>query len=109
MENELSRKYELMVIVDSKLNNEDKERIFKEAVDAVNKNGGKVINSQVWLDKHKMTFEIGKTREGTYYLVNFEAASDVNAKLKAALKLNERVLRFTIAVQERALAEAGKN
>ena len=59
--NELVRKYELVVIVDAKLTNEVKEAVRKEVTDAINKHGGKVINSQVWLEKHKLTFQIKKS------------------------------------------------
>ena len=69
--NELTRKYELVVIVDAKLTNEMKEAVRKEVTDTINKRGGKVINSQVWLEKHKLTFQIKKCNEGTYYLINF--------------------------------------
>ena len=53
-----------------------------------------MINSQVWLEKHKFTFEIEKCTEGTYYIVNFEGGSDVVNKMKPSLKLNEKILRF---------------
>jgi len=109
MENELIRKYELMMIIDSQSNDEDKEKIFKEAVEAVSKSGGKVINNQVWLDKHKLTFEIKKCREGTYYMINFEADGEVNDKIKNILKLNERVLRFKISNFVKSFVEPAKS
>ncbi len=93
-QNEQKRKYELVVIVDAKLTNESKETVRKEVTDLVNKHGGKVINSQIWLEKHKFTFEIEKCTEGTYYIVNFEGGSDVVNKMKPLLKLNEKILRF---------------
>ena len=65
-------KYELVLIVDAKSTSDSKEAIRKEAADLINKHGGKVINSQVWLEKHKMTFQIKKCDEGTYFLINFE-------------------------------------
>ena len=108
MENELVRKYELMVIVDARLNEEEKDAIFKEVADVVTKSGGKLINSQVWLEKHKLAFEIKKCREGTYYLVNFEADGIVNDKIKSALKLNERVLRSAISKAEKNASEPVK-
>ncbi len=58
--NESVTKYELVVIVDAKLTNETKEVVRKEVADTINKHGGKVINSQVWLEKHKLTFLIKK-------------------------------------------------
>jgi len=91
---ELIKKYELVVIVDAKLTSEVKETVRKEVTDLVNKHDGKVINSQVWLEKHKFTFEIKKCNEGTYYIINFEGGSDVVQKMRLPLKLNEKILRF---------------
>ena len=104
--NELIRKYELMMIVDAKLNDEDKNAIFKDATEIITKNDGKVINSQVWLEKQKLTFEINKIKEGTFYLINFDAEGSVNKKIETALKLNERILRFVISKIEHATEPA---
>ena len=93
---ECGRKYELMAILDAKLPEEDKAAINKEIAAAIEKAGGRVINSQVWMEKHKLTFEINKCQEGTYYLTNFEGKAFVNKKIDSVLKLNERVLRFLI-------------
>ena len=111
--NEQTRKYELVVIVDAKLTNEVKETVRKDVTDLVNKHGGKVINSQVWLEKHKLTFEIKKCSEGTYYIINFEGGSEVVEKVKPTLKLNEKILRFAFIKVEskgepKAVAEAGR-
>ena len=63
-EQKIEKKYELVTIVDAKYTNEEKQEIYKVLADAVKKSGGKVINSQVWLEKHKLTFEINKVKEG---------------------------------------------
>lgn len=93
---EIIKKYELIAIVDAKLSNEEKEGIRKEAVDIVVKGGGKVINSQVWLEKHKLTFRIKKCGDGTYYLVNFEADNQAAEKIRSNLRLNEKILRYAV-------------
>ncbi len=93
---EVLRKYEAMVIIDAKLSNEDKEAVFKEATEIVTKSGGSVINGQVWMEKHKLTFRIKKCAEGTYYLINFEDKGDSVAKIRQALRLNEKILRFVL-------------
>ena len=111
MENELVKKYELMVIVDARLSQDDKNAVFKEATDVVTKNGGKIINSQVWLDKHKLTFPIKKCKEATYYVVNYEADGSLNEKARASLRINERILRYAIEKQvqiQKAAAPAAK-
>ena len=89
-------KYELMVIVDAQKSQPEKEDLYKQTTDAVTKVGGKVINAQVWLDKHKLAFSIKKKNEGTYYLVNFESETSFLAKIKELLRLNEEVLRYLI-------------
>ena len=104
--NELTRKYELVAIVDAKSTNEAKESIRKEVTDLINKRGGKVINSQVWLEKHKLTFQIKKCSEGTYYVINFEGKSDIINKIRPNLKLNEKILRFDfIRIEPKVTAE----
>ena len=89
-------KYELVVIVDANAAQEKKESILKETTDAIGKSEGKVINSQVWLDKHRLSFRIKKCLEGTYYMVNFEAVPVAIVKIRQYLKLNEEILRSLI-------------
>ena len=99
-------KYELMFIVDAHLSPDEKTEVSKQAADAVGKVEGKVINSSVWLDKHRLTFPIQKRQEGTYYLVNFEAKTASLVKLRQTLKLNEKVLRSLILRAQEKKAKA---
>ena len=106
---ELMRKYELMVIVDAKLTDDQKQSVFKELTDLVAKNGGKIVNSRVWLEKHKLAFKINKCTEGTYYLINFESDGSVINKIKPVLRINERVLRLSIThVEKHAAVEVAR-
>ncbi|MBI3616920.1 MAG: 30S ribosomal protein S6 [Candidatus Omnitrophica bacterium] len=96
MKTETLRKYELMIIVDAKLANEEKETVRREATEIVTKAGGKIINSQIWLEKQKFSFAIKKCAEGTYYLINFEGEGAVIGPIRSDLRLNERILRFAV-------------
>ena len=89
-------KYEMVVIVDATTPQGEKETIVKEMTDAITKCEGKVINSQVWLEKHRFTFRMRRSTEGTYYLINFEMLRSTLAKLRQIVKLNERILRSLI-------------
>jgi len=93
---ELTKKYELMVIVDAKLTEDNKEAILKEATNIVSKEGGKIINSSVWQEKFKLTYPIKKCNEGTYYLINFESEGAGIDKMNSSLRLNEKILRYVI-------------
>ena len=88
------RKYELVVIIDARLSSDERDGILKSISEAIVKSGGKVINSSVWLERHKMTVKINKCLEGAYFLVNFEGESQVANQVKAVLRLNEKLLRF---------------
>ncbi|MBP9855180.1 MAG: 30S ribosomal protein S6 [Candidatus Omnitrophica bacterium] len=92
----ITKKYELMLILDAHLSKDDKDAIIKSVNDVINKSGGKVINTQVWFEKQKFTFEIKKKSEGTYYLINFAAEKPAIAKIRAYLRLNEKILRSLI-------------
>ncbi len=87
-------KYELAVVVDAALPQEQKDSIVKETAEAITKSGGKLINSQVWIEKHKFSFRLKKSWEGTYYLMNLESPSAAVLPLQKTLRVNERILRF---------------
>lgn len=94
-------KYELAMVVDATLPQDQKDTIVKEAGDTIAKSGGKLINSQVWLDKHKLSFRMNKCAEGTYYLVNFESPRAGLLPIQQTLRHNERVLRFLVIRNEK--------
>ena len=89
-------KYELVYIVDAHAPQNIKDEIAKQVADALAKTEIKLANSQMWLDRHKMSFPIQKIGEGTYYLLNLEAKSPNIVKLQSILRANEQILRFLI-------------
>ena len=89
-------KHELVVIVDAALSQGEKDAVMKEVGQTIEKNDGKVINSQVWMEKQRMSFLMKKRSEGTYYLINFEGGSANIAEMRRTLKMNDNILRFLI-------------
>ncbi len=87
-------KYELVYIVDAHASQTIKDEIAKQMADSLNKSDIKLVNNQMWLERHKMSFPIQKIIEGTYYLLNIEAKTSSIAKLHGLLRLNEQILRF---------------
>ncbi len=90
----IERKYELVVILDAKMSDAEKDESIKSILELVKKEKGKVINSQVWIEKQKFTFEIKKAKEGTYYIINIAAPASVMSRIRSLLKLDEKILRF---------------
>ena len=89
-------KYELVVIVDAALSQKEKDDVIKDVSQAIEKCGGKVIKSQVWMEKQKMAFLMKKRPDGTYYLIHFEGEKIQFPDLRRTLKLNDAVLRSLI-------------
>lgn len=89
-------KYELVVIVDAALSQKEKEDTIKDVSQSIEKCGGKVINSQIWIEKQKMSFLMKKRPEGTYYFINFEGGAEKFPELRRVLKLNDKVLRSLV-------------
>lgn len=87
-------KYEVMIITKPDLKEDEKETQFKQFQEAIIKNGGQIINQQVWAPKTRLTFAIKKQKEGLYYLIQFNILPEAISKLKQAYRLNEAILRF---------------
>ena len=87
-------KYELVYIVDAHATQGVKDDITKQVNEALTKSSIKVTGTQIWLERHKMSFAINKIWEGTYYMLNIEAPASALSKLNGLLRINEQVLRF---------------
>ena len=86
--------YEFVYIIDAHAPQGTKDEITKQVSDAAAKTDVKIVNSQIWLERHRMSFPINKVTDGMYYLLNIEAPTASVNKMQALLKLNEQVLRF---------------
>lgn len=93
-------KYDLMLIVDAHKTQDQKDTVFKQAVETVTKSGGKVVNNQVWLERHKFHTKIKQFVEGTYYLIKFEAPTASIEKAKQVLRINDDILRYAFIKAE---------
>ena len=93
---ELNQKYELAIIVDSKISPEEKEAVLKEVSALIVRSGGKVMNSQLWIERHRLGFTIKKRQEGSYYLINLEGEGSLIKKLDHDLRIHEKILRFCV-------------
>ena len=92
-------KYELCLVINAKI--EEDARI--EAVDRVKAlieslNG--VITNVDEAGKKRLAYEIQKMREGYYYFIHFDAASDCPAEIERRVRIMEPVIRYLCVKQE---------
>ena len=86
------RKYEMVVILDSSVDERTVSGTFEKLVQVIPSEGGTVDNVDVW-GKRKFAYEIDKKSEGLYIVLQFTATSATAQELDRQLGLNESVVR----------------
>jgi small subunit ribosomal protein S6 len=92
-------KYELALVVDTKIDDEVKNSVVQKAKDLIAKLGGTVTNVDEW-GKKKLAYEIEKRTEGFYYFIQFDAEPTVPAGMEQDLRIMDNVLRYLVVRQE---------
>ena len=88
-------KYELTVVVSTKVEDEVKVAVIEQVKDYVTRFGGTITNVDDQ-GKKKLAYEIQHMSEGFYYFITFEAEAGAPAEIESNLRIMENVLRFLI-------------
>ena len=86
------RRYELMVILDSDLEERTVAPSLDQFLNVVRNGGGTVEKVDLW-GRRRMAYEINKKPDGIYAVVDLTAEPPVVKELDRQLNLNESVLR----------------
>ena len=87
------RLYDVLVIVDPRLSEEEVAQLCGRLQESVGGLGGEVASVENW-GRRRLSFEIRKQREGSYVLLQVKAEPPAVREFERQLKLNESVLRF---------------
>lgn len=82
-----------MVIFDPELGEESLEKEIEKILDLIKAGGGSVVEVNRW-GKARLAYEIGKSKDGFYVLVDFFSEPSTVPELEETLKLNQSVLRY---------------
>ena len=87
-------KYELVVIFDPFLEDAQHTEQVERATSLVTKNGGEVLNVDVW-GKRRMAYMIQKKQEGFYAVILFQGnlSGPALAEIERGMRLNESCMR----------------
>ena len=100
------RDYELMVVLDSNLDDAQTEALTGRITTLVGQRGGSVLGTDAW-GKRRLAYPIGRHRDATYILLRLSIAPGVAAEIERMLKLSESVLRhLLVRADETASAPA---
>jgi small subunit ribosomal protein S6 len=89
------RHYEMMIILDSTLEENTVQPSLEQFLAVVGSGGGSVDKVDVW-GRRRLSYEIDKKSEGIYAVVDLMAEPGTVAELDRQLGLNEAVLRTKV-------------
>ena len=98
--------YELMVILNPELSEEETEGTLQRLQDIIREGKGSQQPGQV--GKRRLAYEVKKFREGYYAVLNFKAAPAVAAELERIIKITDNIIRYLLIRDERAEQEVEK-
>lgn len=87
--------YELMLIFTPVLADEDYKTAQKKYSDFITNNGGQIVHQDAW-GLRSLAYPIGKKTTGIYYVVEYQAPSDVNAKMEIQMNRDENIIRHMV-------------
>lgn len=87
--------YELMVILTPVLSEEDFKAAQKKLIAFLEESGGKTVHSNPW-GLRSLAYPIQKKTTGLYWVLEYQAPSDLNEKLKIHLNRDENVMRYLV-------------
>jgi small subunit ribosomal protein S6 len=89
------RAYEVMVILDPDLEERTVAPSLDTYLNVVRQDGGQVESVDVW-GKRRLAYEINKSAEGIYAVIDLKAEPATVKELDRQLTLNESVLRTKV-------------
>lgn len=94
-------KYELAVIVNAKIEEDERVQVVEKCKALIERFGGQITNVDDW-GKKRLAYEIQKMKEGFYYFIHFDAQSTAPAEIEARIRIMDNVLRFLCVKQDEA-------
>jgi small subunit ribosomal protein S6 len=90
-----TRPYELVVIVDSSLDDQVINGAVERSAKAVKSTGGTISRTERW-GRRKLAYDIRKKKEGYYALMEISAEADQIIEIERQLHLIDELLRHKI-------------
>lgn len=87
--------YELMVIFTPVLAEDDFKTAQKKYTDFIKTNGGEIVHEDAW-GLRSLAYPIAKKTTGLYVVIEYNAPTDVNAKLEIQMNRDENIMRHMI-------------
>ena len=101
------RSYECAVVLHPAVGDDGQKTSTAKYVDIITRSAGEITRVETW-GKRRLSFEIMKQAEGTYYFYKFRGPNTIVDELGRHLRIDEQVLRHMIVVDEQAEGNEAK-
>ena len=92
-------KYELAVVVNAKVEDEERLATVDACKSLIERFGGVITNVDEW-GKKRLAYEVQKMREGFYYFIQFEADATCPAEVERHVRIMDNVMRYLVVKKE---------
>ena len=89
------RKYEMMVLVDSDVDERQVPALVEKHLEVITKGGGTVDSTDFW-GRRRLAYDIQKKSEGFYAVLNVTAEPAAVKELDRQFTLNEQIMRTKV-------------
>lgn len=98
------RRYELMLVIRPDTPDDAVQAIIDRSTRSVINGGGQIVKVSPW-GRRRLAYPIGQHRDGSYFIILFDAPAEAVAELERSLNITEEVMRhLTIRVERPLLA-----
>lgn len=102
------RRYELMLVVRPDTPDEQVQTLLDRATRSIATSGGQIVKVSPW-GRRRLAYQIGQHREGSYFLVLFDAPPSAVLELERGLNISEEVMRHLVTRVERPAARRAQS
>lgn len=86
-------KYELCVVVNAKLEDEERAKVVDKCKSYIERFGGTITDVDEW-GRKKLAYEIQHEKEAYYYFIHFDAEATAPAEIENRVRIMDNVVRF---------------
>ncbi len=100
------RRYELMLVLRPDVADDTVQAVIDRSTRSIVGSGGQIVKVSPW-GRRRLAYQIGQHREGSYFIIVFDAPAEALAELERGLNITEEVMRHLVTRVERP-ASAGR-
>jgi len=97
------RRYELMLVMRPDVAEDRVQAVLDRVTRSITTANGQIVKVSPW-GRRRLAYPIGQYREGSYYIILFDAPSEAVVELERGLNITEEVMRHLITKVERPAA-----